>query len=340
MPVDLTKQPPPEPQPAPQPEAPKEPVVLTAREELMQPLKAFAAAVASGSPQLARWIVLGAWNALLSVSQTRSSPNQAAPNGPEEQETPAAPASRGGFGDLVERLVIGALAAAMAVVFGGGVVGAAWHYAAPYRGWVVVGFVVAWCLAAACFAPSSGFEEEDTPGVDHEKVAGEEPQGTDLAGEDGDDAEAKEARWNAVRESLRLFVEQEVAAGHAGYIEGVKGKGASVDHLLAKQQSNGGLPGMERKGMIALLEEVGIPVREQMKFRVLEGAPTGPKWKEKNVPGVHFDDLAKALGRAPRLPAHLVPDNTPGAPPIVGPQSGPESAPILAQIPTSRAAGE
>ncbi|TFV33171.1 hypothetical protein E4K10_30285 [Streptomyces sp. T1317-0309] len=64
--------------------------------------------------------------------------------------------------------------------------------------------------------------------------------------------------------------------------------------------------------MTGLLERCGITVREQMKFRV--------GGKQKNTPGVHIEDLARDLGHAPRLPAHLVPDLTPTPTPVSGPQ--------------------
>lgn len=376
MTADLTKpfppEPEPQPQPAPEPQpqpapapeqqpAPveKEPVALTAREELMLPLKAFGAAIVAGSPLLGRWIVLTMWRGVREVSRTQGSgtPKKTAPKKGEEaadgqEAAEAAPAAKSadtdGFGDLVEQFVLGGFSVAVVCVVLTGGLGMAWRHIAPYAWWLVLAVIVGWCLAAVAFAPEG---DADTPENDHEKLAGERPQG-DLEEDPGDefeddgeeapenDEEAKEARWIAVQESLRTFVEDQVAAGAAGHVKGVRGKGARVDDLLAAQQAQGALPGMERKGMIELLEMAGITVREQMKFRVLEATPTGPKWKPKNVPGVHLEDLAQTLGRTPRLPARLVPDLTPGAAPALAPDTGPESAPESAHIPAARQAGE
>jgi hypothetical protein len=324
MVVDLTKKTPPEPEPT---AVEKEPVVLTAREELMLPLRAFAAAVATGSGVLVRWFAGAAWEGVRAASKP-----QGADAASEGEET--APA-RGGIGDIVEQLVMGVFVVVFAFTLVGGVLGALWVYAASYVGWVVLALVVGWCLLAAAFAPEPGNEEEeeeDTTEGDHEKSAGEEPQEDAEEGEPEDDEEAREARWQDVQEKLRQFVEQRVAAGAANRTPNVKGRGARVDDLLAEQQQLGALPGMERKGMIELLGMAGITVREQMSFRVYEETATGSKWVKKNVPGVHVDDLTEDLGYRPRLPAHLVPDLTPGAPPV----SAPGSAPIRA----ARAAGE
>ncbi|MEU3036530.1 hypothetical protein [Streptomyces griseoaurantiacus] len=93
--------------------------------------------------------------------------------------------------------------------------------------------------------------------------------------------------------------------------------------MLVELQQMGALPGMDRKGFVELLKKAGITVRDQMSFKVLEETPEGPKWKKKTPPpGIHVDDLAQDLGRTPVLPPHLVPDLTPGAPPVVGLDSG------------------
>ncbi|MCX4458529.1 hypothetical protein OOK58_42205 [Streptomyces sp. NBC_01728] len=204
--------------------------------------------------------------------------------------------------------------------------------------------IVATVLVLGWFAAALTADLVTRPENDHEKLAGEEPQGDapEEAEEEGpeDDEEAREARWQAAQERLRTFVEHQVAATAGGYVEGIKGRGARVDDLLAEQQENGGLPGMERKGLMELLEMAGITVREQMKFRVLEETSAGWKWKQKNVPGVHVEDLAEDIGRTPRLPAHLVPSLDPSGAPI----SPPDPASIPAQetppIPAARTAGE
>ncbi|MEU6595332.1 hypothetical protein ABZ923_40100 [Streptomyces sp. NPDC046881] len=332
MTVDLTKKTTPAPEGA---AVDKEPVALTAREELMLPLRAFAAAVGAGSVVLGRWIAGAVWQGVRTASRPQGSGGTAS-EGEEE-----APASKGGIGDTIEQLVLGVFVVVIACTLLSGVVGALWAYAASYAVWVVLGLVVAWCLLAAAFAPAPDpedeeEEEDDTTENDHEKSAGEKPQEGAEEGGRGEDDEAREARWSDAREKLRQFVEQRVAAGAANRNPNVKGRGARIDDLLAEQQQHGALPGMTRKGMIELLETAGITVREQMSFRVFEESASGSKWVKKNVPGVHVDDLTRDLGYRPRLPAHLVPDLTPGASPVLGPESAPDPAPI----PAARTAGE
>ncbi|MFI2434698.1 hypothetical protein [Streptomyces sp. NPDC018693] len=314
MVVDLTKTPR-EPECA---AVEKEPVVPTAREELMVPLRAFAAAVAAGSVVLVRQLGKAVGRGLRTASKPQGS-------GDENE--------KGGIGDIVEQFILGAFVVVIACLVGGAVMGLLWAFAAPYAGWIVVAVVLGWCLVAAHFAPAPEDEsDERATENDHEKSAGEEPKEDAEEGEPEEDEEAREARWNDVREKLRQFVEQRVAAGAANHTPNVKGRGARVDDLLAEQQQHGALPGMTRKGMIELLEMVGITVREQMSFRVYEETDSGSKWVKKNVPGVHVEDLAEDLGHRPRLPAHLVPSLDPSGAPI----SPPDPAPI----PAARTAGE
>ncbi|MFJ5037984.1 hypothetical protein [Streptomyces parvulus] len=329
MVVDLTKPPPPEPEPAEE----ETPARLTAREEVMVPLRALAAAVATGSPVVARMIGHGLRSALRKAMQSPqpASPQKAADGdkgddeGDDEGESEVVkvPAARESIGDLAERLALGALTIGVACTALSGVATVAWTFLAPYAGWVALGLAVAWCAAAAHFAPGP-----DAPANDHEMLVGEQPQ-------EGDEEE-KEARWAVAQESLRELVEHRATAIAGRHVEGIKGMGVPVDDLLAELQEKGSLPGVERKGFIELLEMAGITVREQMSFKVLEETPTGPKWKKKTPPGIHVEDLAESLGRTPRLPANLVPDLTPGSPSI----PAQESAPDPGQIPTARAAGE
>ncbi|MGW2951561.1 hypothetical protein [Streptomyces eurythermus] len=328
MVVDLTKRTPLEPEPS---AVAEEPVALTAREELMVPLRAFAAAVAAGSPVAGIWIIKTVWQGVRAASKPHRTGGRTA-DGKE-----ATLDAEGGIGDLIEQLVLGVFVVVGACTLAGGAVGVLWTYAAPYAGWVILALVAGWCLLAAAFAPEPEAEEgEATTEGDHEQAAGEEREESAEEGESEEDEEGQEARWQEERNKLRQFVEQRVAAGASGHTENVKGRGARVDDLLAEQQQRGALPGMQRKGMIEHLEMAGITVREQMSFRVYEETSTGWKWVKKNVPGVHVEDLTEDLGRIPRLPAHLVPDLTPGAPSILSQETDPESDPI----PAAQAAGE
>ncbi|MCX4609456.1 hypothetical protein [Streptomyces mirabilis] len=256
--------------------------------------------------------------------------------GEEKAKPKAAPVRQ--VGNFTDQLGL----AVLAIGVGCGalsVVGTALRYLLrPYMTIVATVLVLGWIATALTVGLGSH------PENDHEESTGEELQEGAREEEEEedpqDDEEAREARWQAAQERLRTFVEHQVAATAGGYVEGIKGRGARVDDLLAEQQKNGGLPGMERKGLMELLEMAGIAVREQMKFRVLEETSTGWKWKQKNVPGVHVEDLAEDIGRTPRLPAHLVPSLDPSGAPI----SPPDPASIPAQetppIPAARTAGE
>ncbi|MER7739990.1 hypothetical protein ABTX34_17020 [Streptomyces sp. NPDC096538] len=297
MAVDLTK-----PTDQPQPEPDDAPEALTAREELLRPLKACGAAIAAGSPLLLRWMGRTLWHAVREGSRTQQS-------------------GEGGLGDMLERLVLGLLVVAIGGSALAGALGAVWLALAPYAAWAVAGLILAWCLAAMSFAAKATAEDD-------QETAGEEPQGDGENTPEEEPEEAAEASWQDAKEKLRAFVEQRAAAGAAGHLEGVKGKGIRIDDLLAEQQRNGALLGVGRSGMIELLQRTGITVRTQMSFRVLEATGNGQEWTKKNVPGVHVEDLAKDLQRTPHLPPHLVPDLTP---------TPPQESPT---IPAPRKAGE
>ncbi|CAL9535507.1 hypothetical protein [Streptomyces sp. enrichment culture] len=298
MGVDLTK-----PTDQPQPEPADDDQALTAREELLRSLKACGAAIAAGSPLLLRWIARTLWRAVRDGSRTRTS-------------------GEGGIADLAERLALGALVVALGGSALAGLLGAVWLVVAPYAGWAGLGLILAWCVAAMCFAVAAPEDDQET--------AGEEEPDDEAPGEE-DEGQAEDA-WEDAREKLRVFVERRAAEVAAGHVEGVKGKGVRVDDLLAEQQRNGALLGVGRSGMIELLQRAGITVRSQMSFRVLEDTGNGQEWVKKNVPGVHVEDLAKDLRRTPHLPPHLVPDLTP-TPHPKRPSDG-------AAIPAPREAGE
>lgn len=338
MHVDLTKPDPAEPRPTPAavPDTPtpeaveveEEPVRLTAREELMLPLKAFGGAVAAGSPVLARRIAVAAWHGIQAASRTR---NTTAPtpdpkkadlrkdeepvpdgDGGGQEEAKAAPPAKGataaaGIGDAAERFAMGVLVIGLVCVGGGGVLAVAWSFVAPYAGWIVPGVIVAWCLTAAHYAPAT--EDEDATENDHENEVGEQDQ------EQAPETDSA-ADWARKRLAIRRFVEEAVAAGAAGYRE-EKGRGATVDSLLAEMRQKTPLPGWDRKRMIEFLESADIPVREQVSFYVTQEVDGRTKKVKKNLPAVHIEDLAKELGKTPALPPRFVPDITPGAPPYL-----------------------
>lgn len=321
--------------------------------DLIQP-RAFARALLRGSGILLRLILRGLLTALKrAVSRPAVPP--AKPSGKTQlkkadatededgedgedgqevrKEKPQAEARPAG--SLADQLGMGILVLAVA---GGAlsiVAGALVNLLRPYAGILASVVALGWIVAALTA------DAVTRTGNDQEKDLGEQPQEDDPEA-DGEEEESETDPWPRQRELLRIFVEHRVTAVALNRVDAIKGKGARVDDLLSEQQENGGLIGLDRKGMTALLAKAGITVRDQMKFRVMEDSETGAVWKQKNVPGVHMDDLRKDLGRTPRLPPSLVTDYTPVSPPEITPVSVAEMAPSPAQesprIPASRQA--
>jgi hypothetical protein len=158
-------------------------------------------------------------------------------------------------------------------------------------GWIVLyatftRYTWVWGLLALAVPVAAMMLAPDDHQDDHQEAAPKVPPA-----EDGRGA----ALWG--------LVEEEVAAA---VHNGRKGERAAV--LLEKSKKKGLVPTeWEEKQFKRTLQALGIPVREQMHFRV--------NGKKANKVGVHVQDLTQALGRAPRLPAHLVPDLTPGQEP-------------------------
>lgn len=204
----------------------------------------------------------------------------------------------------------------------------------PYATIITSVLTLLWIVAAltadAVTRPVND-HDEDSGEEDLDEDAEESEEDPEEADEDPEETEPVDP-WPAQRELLRTFVEHRVAAGARNHTEGVKGRGARVDDLLAEQQANGGLIGIDRNAFEELLTKAGITFRDQMKFRVLEDGKEGPEWVKKNCHGVHVEDLARDLGYTPRLPAHLVTDHTPGLALVPAQESPP--------IPLPRAAGE
>ncbi|MXM66779.1 hypothetical protein GR925_25940 [Streptomyces sp. HUCO-GS316] len=275
--------------------------------------------------------------AKVSVTKTDAPPSDSEDADQEAGEEPPAKPRTGKVAQAARRggdgLQNAALALVVLLVAGGFLssLGAALLYLLrPYMTIVVTVLTLTWFLAALTA------DAVTRPEVDHDEDAGEypteeEPEDVEEEPEDVEEI-PQEDPWPAQRELLRAFVEDRVTAGAAGHTKGVKGRGARLDDLLAEQQANGGLIGLDRNAFRDLLERAGITIREQMKFRVLEDTENGPKWRQKTPPGVHIEDLARDLGRTPRLPAHLVPDLTPTPARIPAQDSPP--------IPLPRAAGE
>lgn len=319
--------------------AEEEPAALTAREEFLIPLYDLGRHIRTGSPVLVRLIIVGLWQALRKASGGSGAAEGAAPAPAKtatvdmtkdaaaaEGETPAPaeaakPTSKGkakaaAGASFFEQLGIGALIVACCVGALGSLGPLALYLLAPYRWWALLAVVVGWCLTAAAVAPKDE-DEEDPNGNDHETGAGETPV----------DPAAAAQEWERQKAAIWTFAEQATAAGAAGHYP-LKGKGVSVDYLLDLLQERQPLPGWGRKEMIDFLDLVDIPMRDQISFRL--------NAEKKTPPGVHLDDMAKALGRRPLLDPRLVPNITPG----VEAESDPVSTPATVAIPGPRLAPE
>lgn len=172
--------------------------------------------------------------------------------------------------------------------------------------WTWAAAVGVWFLGCCALAARRGdFVHEAAPANDHETL-GEQPTQPAPPSTPEADRERKRA-------ALLKRVEEEVAAAVQ---QG--GKGVRIGGLLDSIQADGSLPGWDTARLKELLKAVGVPLREQMHFRVNE--------VKTNQPGVHVDDLARSLGHSPRLPAHLVPDLSRTEAPA-GPPAGPPTSP-------------
>ncbi|WP_143659540.1 hypothetical protein [Streptomyces sp. MP131-18] len=149
--------------------------------------------------------------------------------------------------------------------------------------------------------------EEHATENDHEMA--ESGEGYQEAEHDAPAAGERERRIRIIQDRVEELV---AAAVHEGK------KGARTLDILAAFQARGGLHGWEEKPFRELLRSIGIPIRDQMYFKI-NGEKT-------NHPGVHVEDLTEHLGRAPLLPAHLVPDLTPVQ--AVEPTSSPAPLPV------------
>lgn len=168
------------------------------------------------------------------------------------------------------------------------------HLCAP-RPWTWAVWGAVWFLGCCVLAARRGdFAVQPTPANDQE-TAGEQPtEPADPSTPEGDRDRKRAALWRRVEEEVAAAVQQGT-------------KGARVGAVLDSLQADGSLPGWDAARLKEVLKALGVPVREQMYFRVA-GVKT-------NQPGVHVEDLTRRLGHTPRLPAYLVPDLTRTKPP-------------------------
>ncbi|MFJ5635070.1 hypothetical protein ACIQF5_20835 [Streptomyces goshikiensis] len=154
-------------------------------------------------------------------------------------------------------------------------------------------------------------DEEEEYDDDYEEyevereAPGEEDEEDEEPDEQDEERRKREEDAPLRARALMSFVEDEVAtAVHNGT------RGVRIAVLLTLFQSRGQLQNWDEDRLKNLLKGIGVPVREQMYFKI--------NGKKSNKPGIHVDDLTETLGRRPRLPAHLVPDLTTSAPPTLG----------------------
>ncbi|MFD7954357.1 hypothetical protein ACFV4X_12765 [Streptomyces ardesiacus] len=205
----------------------------------------------------------------------------------------------------------------------------AYHYP-----WWALAAVPGWLLLCGGMALQNPAlqRQSQADGKDHARTLEEEEGDYADVGDDFYEESDQEAEWsdadtddqdhesgesdggavdpqNSTHEKAQAWwtlVEREVAtAVHHGT------KGVRIGVLLQLLQDRGHLRDWDELRLVALLRSIEIPVRDQMYFKI-DG-------RKSNKPGVHVEDLTEALGRAPRLPAHLVPDLTPHQAPARGP---------------------
>ncbi|MFE4312604.1 hypothetical protein ACFRR6_41855 [Streptomyces sp. NPDC056891] len=202
--------------------------------------------------------------------------------------------------------------------------------------WALGGAWVLWVGGVAVqHAPALEIpDEEETEGEEDEERWEADPENNhETAGEYGDEYDETEQRaepkllaaaYEARRTVFLKMVEETMAtAFHNGTAEG---KGVRIAVLLAVFHKKQHLLDWDEDRLKTFLESIGLPVKEQMYFKIAG--------KKSNKPGVHIDDLTKVLGHSPRLPAHLVPDLTPQHHPLAAPTAPPHAPPAPPHPPT------
>lgn len=202
------------------------------------------------------------------------------------------------------------------------ILGVCWLYAFAWSRYSVLGWLLllAWLVIALPAAPGREGQEDaaveptvepadDAPENDHEndQELGEKHEHIEPA----DPA----AVQRAAEAAFVTFVEHNVA--HA--VQQGR-KGVHTDVLLELLHRKKMLLDWKEPAFRAKCGQLRIPVRRQMSI------------KGRNYYGVHHEDLTRALGRRPVLPAHRVPDLTPGAPPLPTPDEPLTAPPALALV--------
>ncbi|MFB8290646.1 hypothetical protein [Kitasatospora purpeofusca] len=154
--------------------------------------------------------------------------------------------------------------------------------------------------------PEEVFEDDDE--LDEDDPAGEQEAG-----------EQRVLSPEQIADCFRVYVEHAVAARYAEGVRGIR-QGVHLEDMLAdlKHQTLISDPAWDTTALAAYFRRIGIPLRDPLPLTVAG--------KKRNRIGVDFKELSAVLGREPRLPPHLVPDNTPQEAPV-GPPSGVSSTP-------------
>lgn len=195
------------------------------------------------------------------------------------------------------------------------VLGVCWLYAFAWSRYAALGWLLllAWLVFAFPAAPG-----RDEQGGDRAEgvVENDQEKDYDSGEKDGHVAPTRPAAVQEVAEAAFVtFIEHNVA--HA--VQQGR-KGVHTDTLLALLHQEKLLLDWTEPVFRAKCKQLGVPVKKQMNI------------KGRNYFGIHHEDLTKALGRRLLLPAHRVPDLTPGAPPVSAHPEPPTAAPSMALI--------
>ncbi|MFF8506761.1 hypothetical protein ACF064_01610 [Streptomyces sp. NPDC015492] len=191
---------------------------------------------------------------------------------------------------------------------GGALIGGAVVYSVAHQVPMVSGTVGTLAFGVAAWKAGKPPEEE-TP-EDDQETAGEGPE------EDQDQEDAAAEAEKAARAADAAFIEF-IESNIAYAAQKQKRKGVHTKSLLALLHAQGMLTDWDEADLRSKIGDLGITVRRQLNIKGSNGF------------GIHIDDLARDLGRTPRLPAEMIPDHTPGAPPTTTPSEEPPARPAL-----------
>lgn len=201
------------------------------------------------------------------------------------------------------------------------ILGVCWLYAFAWARYSVLGWLLLllWLVIALAAAPGRQEHAEphersvdgDTAPPDNDHGNDQDPEMTDEDTERVDPA----AVQREAEAAFVTFIEHNVA--HA--VQQGR-KGVHTDVLLDLLHTEKMLLDWTEPVFRAKCGYLRVPVKRQMNI------------KGRNYFGIHHEDLTKALGRRPVLPAYRVPDLTPGAAPVPAPDEPLSAPPAVALV--------